>query len=163
MKTIFHTLRLFVLDETISHCIVIPFPTNGVIVDKFAVGNEGYLIVESPFDSEIGTAHFHLIPSDKIVYTDSREYAGHFMIDIEGVKTLVLAIKIPEGDFGMYSADYIAERGMTKEPEVKPEEPITDFEPISAEEMYQLFNIDSPTKKKVKRQYKKRIKKENGD
>lgn len=147
MKVKFQVFKLVTIDDTFNPCIVIPFPSGGVIKDYFTAKNEGFILVQSDADAVMESAHFHAIGLEQITYTDSLEYVGLFKFNnlVEGYEVSVLPIvRILEGNFGSLSIDYIAEHG-----DIKPES--NDLKPLTKEELYRLFNLDTPKRKYTKK------------
>lgn len=158
MKIKFQVLTLIRLDDTFNPCIVIPFPKGGVIKDHFTAGKEGYILVQSADNAEMETAHFHAVGLDMTTYTDSIEYVGLFKFEnvVDGFDVSILpVIRIPEGGYGIASVDYIAEN-LNKD--FHTDDPSQEFAPLTKEELYQLFSLDSPKKKEQKRRYTKKRK-----
>lgn len=100
-------------EEHFQHCIVVQYPEGGKIVDKLVVEKTAYLMVEARTNAKIISAHFHIVPAFSELFADSHEYIGTFQIEnFRGVElALVTVIKIPEGDFGIFSAEFLAIHG----------------------------------------------------
>lgn len=105
--------------ETFSPCLVVSMP-QGEIVDLVVIENIPYLIIESEIGSEITSAHFHLVPPDVELYSDSREYVGIIKLDnFLGIEKVVfIVIMIPDGDFGIHSKEFLATYGTEKRDEI---------------------------------------------
>lgn len=101
-------------EEHFQHCIVIPFPKNGKIVDTMVMDKTAFLIVQSPFDDPIESAHFHVIPPGVELFSDTFEYVGTFKIDnwndIDFVIFPVIRV-LNDGDFGIFSKEFVERFG----------------------------------------------------
>lgn len=100
-------------EEHFSQCIVVPYPEGGKIVDKLIVDRTAYLMVEARPGAKNVTAHFHIVPVFQPLFADSFEYVCTFQIEnFRGNEiALITVIKIPEGDFGIFSAEFLAIHG----------------------------------------------------
>ncbi len=100
-------------EEHFSNCIVVPFPEGGKIVDRLVVDRTAYLLVEARPGAKNTTAHFHVVPAFAPLYADSHEYVGTFQIpNFHGSDLALLSvIRINEGDYGIFSAEFLAIHG----------------------------------------------------
>lgn len=100
-------------EEHFSQCIVVPFPDGGRIVDTMVVEKTAYILVESRPLAKIIQAHFHVVPVLQTLYADGHEFVGTYKIeDFRGVPLVMYSvIRITEGDYGIYSAEFIAAHG----------------------------------------------------
>lgn len=119
MAFVFYTVKLFDA-ETFSQCLVVPFPENGKIVDLQVHQNAAYLVVESVPDAKPVEAHFHVVPLNTPIYSDSHRYVGMLKFDnFAGLNNVsFLIIEIPSGDFGIHSKEFIESFGAEKRDEI---------------------------------------------
>jgi len=112
MAFVYFPVQLF-NEEDFKQCIVVPFPTNGKIVDLQVSDKTVFLLVEAAMDAAKTFAHFHVVPVMTPLFADSHKYIGTVKIDnFAGTEQAMLSIiQIPNGDFGIHSQEYMARFG----------------------------------------------------
>jgi len=115
MAFMYFPIQLFD-EETFQQCIVVPFPTNGKIVDIQVVDKTAFLLVDADVNAAKTFAHFHIVPVLTPLFADSHEYVGTLKIsNFRGTEQAMLTvIRIPNGDFGIHSQEYIAQFGQAE-------------------------------------------------
>lgn len=100
-------------EEHFQQCIVVPFPEGGKIVDTMVVDKTAYILVEARTNAKASSAHFHIVPLLQPLYADAHEYVGTYKIENFQDRPLVMysVIRITEGDYGMYSEEFLAIHG----------------------------------------------------
>lgn len=144
-----------------DNCILIGFPKDGKIIDMFTSGADAVLLVQAEPNAETIVAHFHIVKTGVVINTDSFEYIGKFVFENKDTldKYVVPVARIPEGIFGIASGmtQTIAEETIHTQ---SSEEKIPENYKPSENEIYNLFGVEKPKKK---RKYTRRKKNEEGD
>jgi hypothetical protein len=149
MSVVYVPIPLF-SEDNFSNCIIVPFPEGGKIVDTIVADRIAYLLVEARPGAKNITAHFHVVPVLNELYADSYEYVGTFQISgFRGTDmALLTVIRIPEGDFGVFSAEFVARFGeeardkiiAEAQSELKPE---SETFPSNDDELRKIWDFDT--------------------
>ena len=134
MRLILHTIPLFTLNDSFNGCIVIDFPSGGKILDIVTTDQSAVLLVQADINAGIIKAHFHTIPVNVPIFTDSFEYVGTAPMVINDVPYKFVIARIPEGDFGQHSKEYEL---------LKPadSEPLKENETVNMDDIYKHLGL----------------------
>ncbi len=96
-------------EEDYKHCIIVPFPEGGEIVELMVLDKTAFIMIESHPNAKLTTAHFHIVPAMQKLYADGHKYIGTVKIENFQGKPITMhtVIQITAGDFGVFSQEFV--------------------------------------------------------